>query len=123
MTDPLSLLEVERKIADISDRLTELVDEHEQASAALAAAEAAYERTYHSTRARLYLDNPKQKVDMVESLSRVSAVDQYDALIVARQREAFVRHAMRSLQSVLSAYQTTSKGLADEAGHGRYGRR
>lgn len=123
MTDPLSLLEVERKIADISDRLVELVDQHEAASAALAEAEAAWERAYHARRAELYLSDAKLKVDAVESIARTSAMDEHDALLVAKQAEATVRHAMHAYRSVLSAYQTTGKFAADEAGHARYGRR
>lgn len=123
MTDPLSLLEVERKIADIADRLTELVDEHAEASKALAGAEAAWERSYHAERAKLYLCDARMKVDAVESCARVASMDLYDALVYAKHSEQTIRHALRSYQSVLSAYQTTGKFVADEAGHNRYGRR
>lgn len=122
MTEPLSLLDVETKIAEIADRLSELVAEHEHASQLLAAAEAGYERAFHSKRAELYLNDAKMKVDAVESIARVAAIDAFDRLQIAKHREAFIRHAMRSHQSVLSAYQTTGKFVADEAGHNRYGR-
>ncbi len=122
MTEPLSLLEVQRTIADISDRLTELIDQHEAASSALAVAESAWERTYHARRAELYLSDSKLKVDAVESIARTAAMDEYDALLIAKQAESTIRHAMHSYRSVLSAYQTTGRFLSDDAGHGRYGR-
>lgn len=123
MSSPLALHEIEAKIAEISTALSALVADHETATHALAEAEAAFDRKYHAKRAELYLGNPKTRVDMVESIAKTASADEYDALVIAKQREAFVRHAMRAYSSVLSAYQTTGKFAADEAGHARYGRR
>lgn len=121
--DPMSLHDVEQKLAEYADALVELIDEHEKLTDELARAEAAYERKFHAKRAELYLSGEKMRVDAIESIARHHAADEYDALVLVRYRESFARHAMHSLRQVLSAFQTRGKFVADEAGHGRYGRR
>lgn len=121
--DPMSLHDVEQKLAEYADALVDLIGEHEKLTDELARAEATYERKFHAKRAELYLSGEKMRVDAIESIAKTHAADEYDHLVVVRYREAFARHAMHSYRQVLSAFQTRGKFVADEAGHGRYGRR
>lgn len=121
--EPTSLLEIEARLAQYADALIELIDEHEKLTDELARATAAWERKFHGKRAELYLADGKMRVDAIESIARTHAADEYDALKLVELREQFCRHAMHSLRQVLSAFQTRGKFVADEAGHGRYGRR
>ena len=115
--DPMSVHDLEQKLAEYADALVDLIGEHEKLTDELARATSAYERKFHAKRAELYLADGKMRVDAIESIARTHAADEYDALKVVEFREQFCRHAMHSLRQVLSAFQTR------EAGHTRYGRR
>ncbi len=117
--DPMSLHDVEQKLAEYADALVELIDEHEKLTDELARAEAAYERKFHAKRAELYLSGEKMRVDAIESIARHHAADEYDALVLVRYRESFARHAMHSFRQVLSAFQTRGKFAQDEIHFGR----
>lgn len=120
--EPTTVLEIEQTVREMTSRLRELTVEHREQCVTLGKARAAYERKFLEAHLRSLIDHPKRKVDEHKTYARSECIDEYEALCVAEELEKAMRHEMHSIRQILVSQGTLGRFVADEAGHGIYGR-
>ncbi len=124
--EPSSLAEVETQMEQLDKRLLECIVEQKNHANNLLTATTEYEKKYLTVRLGLLDDAAVAGVKLTQTeadqRAKLAALDLHRDLIIAEILDRSVRSEMDAIKSSLSARQTRLKMLADEAGHGRYGR-
>lgn len=121
--DPTTVAEVEGTVREMTQRLRLLTREHRDQCRVLGEARAAHERAFLTAHLRSLVEHPQRKVDHHKSIAREAALEQYEQLAIAEEIEKAMRHELHSIRQILVSQGTLGRFVADEAGHGRYGRR
>lgn len=121
--DPTTVAEVENTIREMTTRLRRLTAEHKEQCRKLGQARAAHERASLTAHLRSLVEHPQRKVDHHKAIAREAALEAYEELAIAEEIEKAMRHEMHSLRQILVSQGTLGRFVADEAGHGAYGRR
>lgn len=122
MTELVTPASVEKRITDIDERIESLLEHHEQASEALALADAAYKRAYLAAHITSLNQFPKRRVGEHQTIAEQAAMDEYEALMLAKANERTIRESLHSLRQILSSYQSLNGNVRDAAALNRYGR-
>lgn len=115
---PLSPLQAEQRMRELSRRLLEIVEERRKLAEELAGAIADYHQAFHKAHIESLVDHPKRKVAEHQSYAELIAADAYRSKTVLEKMDRSLADEAHSVRQILSALQTNARMMARLAGEG-----
>lgn len=122
MSDPVSPHDVERVIVHATQQMDTLIADLATALHTEAAAEVAYKRKSGAAFQRRRMGSDKTAERTAEKLAEYEAINELNDLLLARADVKTFQAKKELVLGQLSGAQSLVKLVADQAGHGVYGR-
>lgn len=116
--EPLSPVQAERRMREVSRRLLEIVEERRKLADEMAGAIADWHAAYHKAHIESLIDHPDRKVAQHASYAELAAADEYRSKVVFEKLDRSLADESHSLRQILSSLQSNARMMSRLAGEG-----